>query len=89
VLGGRYRLLERVGEGGMATVYRARDERLKRDVALKVIAERLAHDPPFVRRFRQEAELCARLAHPNIVAILDAAVETRTWSTTTCRHATS
>jgi serine/threonine protein kinase len=56
----------------MATVYRARDERLKRDVALKLIAERFAHAPPFVHRFRREAELCASLGHPNIVAVLDA-----------------
>ena len=77
LVGGRYRLLERVGAGGMATVYRAHDERLKRDVAVKVIAEHLAHDPPFVRRFRREAELCARLAHPNIVGILDAGYSPR------------
>jgi serine/threonine-protein kinase len=75
--GGRYRLVERVGIGGMGTVYRAHDERLKRDVAVKVIAEHLACQPSFVRRFRREAELCARLAHPNIVAILDAGVEPR------------
>jgi serine/threonine-protein kinase len=75
LFGARYRLLERVGAGGMATVYRARDERLKRDVAIKVITERLARDPLFVRRFRREAELCARLMHPNIVAVLDAGVE--------------
>jgi eukaryotic-like serine/threonine-protein kinase len=73
-LGGRYRLLEPVGAGGMATVYRARDERLARDVAVKVIAERLARDPLFVRRFRREAQICGRLAHPNIVGILDAGV---------------
>lgn len=75
LVGNRYRLLQRVGAGGMGTVYRARDERLKRDVAVKVIDERLARDPVSVRRFRREAELCARLAHPNIVAILDAGVE--------------
>jgi serine/threonine-protein kinase len=74
LLGGRYRLLERVGAGGMATVYRARDELLKRDVAVKVIVECRARDPLYVRRLRREAELCARLAHPNIVAILDAGV---------------
>jgi serine/threonine protein kinase len=74
-VGGRYRLLERVGAGGMATVYRARDERLKRDVAVKLISERLARVPPFVRRFRREAVLGARLAHPNIVAVLDAGFE--------------
>lgn len=75
--GGRYRLLERLGVGGMATVYRARDERLKRDVAVKVIAQHLARDREFVRRFRGEAELCAGLAHPNVVAVLDAGAEPR------------
>ena len=68
---GRYRLLERVGAGGMALVYRAHDEVLKRDVAVKLIAERLAADPQFVERFRREARLCARLAHSNILAVLD------------------
>jgi tRNA A-37 threonylcarbamoyl transferase component Bud32 len=75
--GGRYRFLERAGAGGMATVYRALDERLKREVAVKVIAERFKHDPRFVSRFRREAQLCARLSHPSIVGILDAAVEPR------------
>jgi hypothetical protein len=72
--------------GGMATVYRARDERPTREVAVKVLAERLAPDPLSVQRFRREAKLCARLAHPNIVAILDAGVEPRTsssWSSST------
>jgi hypothetical protein len=60
-LGARYRLFERLGSGGTADVCRARDERLRRDVAVKVIAEWLAHDPATVRRFRREAELsCAR-----------------------------
>jgi serine/threonine-protein kinase len=61
----------------MASVYRARDHLLKRDVAVKLIAERFADDPPFVERFRQEARLCARLAHPNILAVLDAGDEPR------------
>jgi serine/threonine protein kinase len=77
VVAGRYRLLELLGTGGMGTVYRAHDERLNRDVAVKLIAERIARDPPSVRRFRREAEMCARLAHPNIVAILDAGVVPR------------
>jgi eukaryotic-like serine/threonine-protein kinase len=77
LVAGRYRLLERVGAGGMATVYHARDERLKRDVAVKLIAERFAHVPRFVRCFRREGELCARLAHHNVVAILDAGFEPR------------
>jgi eukaryotic-like serine/threonine-protein kinase len=75
VVRGRYRLLERLGAGGMAIVYRARDELLKRDVAVKIMAERFARDPARVRRFRREAELGARVAHPNLVAILDAGVD--------------
>jgi tRNA A-37 threonylcarbamoyl transferase component Bud32 len=77
VVGGRYRLLERVGAGGTATVYRASDERLERDVAVKVIAEHRVRDPLAVRRFRREAELCARVVHPNIVNILDVGDEPR------------
>ena len=73
-LANRYRLLERVGAGGMATVYRARDERLVRDVAIKIIAERMMRDPHAVRRFRREAQISATLDHPNIVAILDVGV---------------
>ena len=75
LVGARYRLLQRIGAGGMATLYRARDERLKRDVAVKVIADRLANVPSAVRQFRREAQLGARLEHPNIVAILDAGAE--------------
>ena len=55
----------------MAIVYRARDEQLERDVAVKVIGEGHARDPLFVRRFRWEAQLGARLAHPNIIAEAD------------------
>ena len=77
LVGGRYRFLECVGAGGMGSVYRARDERLGREVAVKLIVERLARDALCVRRFRREAELGARLSHPNIVAVLDAGVEPR------------
>ena len=74
-MGARYRLVGRIGTGGMATVYRARDERLNREVAVKVIADRLAEVPSAVRQFRREAELCGRMEHPNIVVILDAGAE--------------
>jgi eukaryotic-like serine/threonine-protein kinase len=74
-LGGRYTLVELLGAGGMATAYRARDERLGRDVAVKVIAAGLVQDPVAVRRFRREAELGARLIHTNVVTVLDAGVE--------------
>jgi len=70
--GGRYRILDRLGAGGMAIVHQARDERLGRDVAVKVLARRFRQDMLAVRRFRREAELGARLSHPNVVAVLGA-----------------
>jgi beta-lactam-binding protein with PASTA domain/tRNA A-37 threonylcarbamoyl transferase component Bud32 len=69
--GGRYEVLERVGAGGMAEVYRARDELLGRDVAVKVLSERFARDLSFVERFRREAQSAANLNHPNIVSLYD------------------
>lgn len=71
VIDGRYHVLEHLASGGMATVYRALDTRLDRDVALKILRPHLAHDAEFVRRFEREARAAARLDHPNIVAILD------------------
>ena len=71
VLGGRYRLLSRIADGGMATVYLAIDERLGRRVAVKVLRPDLARDDEFVRRFHREARLAAGLSHPNIVAVHD------------------
>ena len=73
--GERYRLMERLGAGGMAVVYRACDERLKRDVAIKVIARGFRQDVVAVRRFRREAELGALLTHPNIVSVLGAGAD--------------
>jgi eukaryotic-like serine/threonine-protein kinase len=69
--GGRYAVLERVGTGGMAEVYRARDELLGREVAVKVLSERLSSDRSFVERFRREAQAAANLNHPNIVSLFD------------------
>ena len=71
MFGGRYRLLELLGEGGMATVYRARDTRLDRDVAVKVLRPEYGRDAAFVARFRQEAQAVAGLSHPNIVSVFD------------------
>ena len=68
-------MIDRLGAGGMAIVHRARDERLDRDVAVKVLAQRFRQDMLAVRRFRREAELGARLSHPNVVAVLDAGAE--------------
>ncbi|HEY8528908.1 MAG TPA: Stk1 family PASTA domain-containing Ser/Thr kinase [Paenibacillaceae bacterium] len=70
-LGGRYEVIQRVGGGGMALVYKARDLLLDRFVALKVLRPQFAHDEEFVRRFRREARSAASLSHPNIVGIYD------------------
>ncbi len=69
---GKYRILGELGRGGMAVVYRARDEVLKRPVALKVLAEHLTHDRKFLSRFIAEARTAALLDHPNIVHIHEA-----------------
>ncbi len=71
VLGGRYRLLAPLGEGGMARVYRARDLRLNREVAVKILHDDLTRDPGFLSRFEREAQVVAGLAHPNIVPVYD------------------
>jgi serine/threonine-protein kinase len=71
VLEGRYRLEEHLARGGMSTVYSATDLRLHRTVAVKVMAEHLAHDPAFVDRFTREARAAAMLSHPNVVSVSD------------------
>jgi serine/threonine-protein kinase len=70
-LGGRYRLLELLGQGGMATIYRARDAQLERDVAIKLLRPEFGQDPDFLARFRDEARAAASLSHPNVVAVFD------------------
>ena len=74
-LGGRYVLGEMIGTGGMADVYRAHDQRLAREVAVKVLRSDLARDPSFVARFRKEAFAAAGLNHPGIVAVYDSGEE--------------
>ena len=71
MIAGRYELGERLGYGGMSTVQVAFDRRLERDVAIKLLAEHLAHDSQFISRFRREALAAARLVHPNIVQVFD------------------
>ena len=68
---GRYNILRSLGSGGMGHVYLARDEVLDRDVALKVLWERLAESEEFVERFRREARSAGALSHPNIVSVYD------------------
>jgi len=71
LLADRYTILENIGEGGMARVYRGMDTKLNRPVAVKVLYEQFAGDPEFLRRFKQEAQAAARLSHPHIVNIYD------------------
>src|SRR3712207_6611655 len=68
---GRYRILRRLGTGGMANVYLAEDQELGRRVAIKILNDRHAADDQFVERFRREAKNAASLSHPNIVSIYD------------------
>jgi len=72
---GHYKVLEQIGAGAMGEVYRARDERLGRDVALKLIRAASSDNPDHVRRFELEARAAAALNHPNIVAIYDVGLE--------------
>ncbi len=71
VVDGRYEVLSRIGTGGMADVYLARDQLLGRQVAVKLLHHRFAEDQEFVERFRREASSAAGLSHPNVVAIFD------------------
>lgn len=68
---GQYQILEQLGRGGMATVYKGYQPRLEREVAVKVLPAYFAHDPTFSERFRREAKAIARLDHPNIVPVFD------------------
>src|SRR5215471_20035306 len=71
ILGERYQLQDPIGRGGMATIYRARDLRMDRVVAVKVLREVYSTDPKFVRRFQVEAKAASALQHPNIVQVYD------------------
>ncbi len=79
VFAGRYELLEKIAEGGMARVYRGRDQLLKRTVAVKVLKDQMSGDAAFIRRFEREAQSAAALSHPHIVSIYDVGVEDDTY----------
>jgi serine/threonine-protein kinase len=72
VLSGRYRLEQKLGSGGMSTVYLARDETLERWVAAKVLHREISDQPDQIERFRREARAVAQVSHPNVVAVIDA-----------------
>ncbi len=75
VLGNRYEIIKNIGNGGMATVYKAEDRILKRNVAVKILRDEFTTDEEFIRRFEGEAQSAARLTHANIVSIYDVGVE--------------
>ena len=75
VISGRYEIIEKVGTGGMADVYRAKDHRLNRYVAVKILKNEYSEDTKFVTKFRQEAQAIACLSHPNIVGVYDVGQE--------------
>ena len=77
-LAGRYELEELIGQGGMAAVWRARDARLARLVAVKILRDHLARDPQFLERFQREAVAAASLTHPCIVSVFDTGVDDAT-----------
>src|SRR5687767_14221085 len=71
---GPYEIVSLIGAGGMGEVYRARDTRLRRDVAIKILLSQFENHPDRFRRFQQEAQAVASLSHPNIVSIYDTGV---------------
>ncbi len=75
ILDSKYEILELIGQGGMARVYKARDKRLNRDVAVKVLKNEFADNEQFLKKFLREAQADAKLAHPNIVNVYDVGVE--------------
>lgn len=75
MLGNRYEILEKLGGGGMAIVYKSRDTFLNRYVTVKVLRPEFTSDEDFIRRFRREAQAVASLSHPNIVNIHDVGQE--------------
>jgi serine/threonine-protein kinase len=74
-LSNRYEVIERIGGGGMAIVYRGRDILLNRMVAIKVLRQQFVNDEEFIKRFRREAQAAASLSHPNIVSVYDVGQE--------------
>ena len=75
MLGSRYEILEKIGEGGMAIVYKAKCHLLNRYVAIKILKPEYSKDETFVKRFRAEAQSAASLSHPNIVSVYDVGSE--------------
>lgn len=75
VIGNRYEVINKIGSGGMSTVYKGKDQKLNRNVAVKVLKPEYREDRNFIRKFREEAQAAACLAHPNIVNVYDVGEE--------------
>ena len=75
LLGNRYEIIEKIGNGGMATVYKAVDKILKRNVAVKILRDEVTTDEEFIKRFEAEAQSAASITHPNIVSVYDVGVD--------------
>ena len=71
LLGNRYELIEKIGNGGMAKVYKAKDQILNRYVAVKILRDEFTTDQEFIKRFEAEAQSAASITHPNIVSVYD------------------
>ena len=71
LIGGRYEVLRKIARGGMGTIYEVRNTRIGRSFALKTLTAEAAEDPEVLIRFRREAEVVAKLRHPNIVEVVD------------------
>lgn len=71
LIANRYEIIEKVGNGGMATVYRAKDHVLNRFVAVKILRDEFTTDEEFIKRFHSEAQAVASFSHPNIVGVYD------------------
>lgn len=75
ILAGRYHLVEKIGEGGMAIVYRAIDQNTGHSVAIKVLKKEFSKDADYVSRFQREAEAASKMTHHNIVNLLDVGMD--------------
>lgn len=75
VLNNRYEIIELIGRGGMAYVYKAKDRKLNRYVAVKVLREEYTENEQFIKKFDRESQAAAGLSHPNIVSVYDVGVE--------------
>src|SRR5699024_8747508 len=75
ILSNRYEIIEQIGQGGMAIVYKAKDQLLNRYVAIKVLRQEFIHDEQFIKKFKRESQAAASLSHHNIVNIYDVGVE--------------